>query len=236
MGTLNRGRVRKLLEEQGKTPRALSLAMGDNPYVVRDILNEKSKNPRSDTLSKMAEALGVSLGEILLPNALADDGPAFVGATPDPRIVPRFLPVCHRVQAGLWYEVDGFAQDYPAPPQAVLPDPRFAEWPQWLEEVVGDSVNLRIAPGGFAHVVDAVAMGYAPRNGDYVVVERRRAGGHLRERTIKQLEVTETGVKLWPRSTNAKWSEPITLTDGCADEDVEVEIVGLVIGAYSPFV
>ena len=149
------------------------------------------------------------------------------------QIVPRYLPVRYKVQAGLWYEVDA-----DEPPEqishAVAPDPRFANWPQWLELVVGDSVNLRIAPGSYAHVVDAIEMGYAPKDGDFVVVERRR--GAVRERTIKQAEVKGWAVTLWPRSSNPKWSDPIQVNEGARDgEQIEVEIVGLVIGAYSPF-
>jgi AraC-like DNA-binding protein len=59
------------------------------------------------------------------------------------KLAPKFLPVRYRVQAGLWFEVD--AEE---PPEqvalAVLPDPRFAAYPQWLEKVVGDSVDLKI--------------------------------------------------------------------------------------------
>jgi hypothetical protein len=166
-------------------------------------------------------------------------GPAGAAASPvkrDERLIPVFLPVRYRVQAGTWYENDGYAQtfvqehSYP-----VMPDPRFADWPQWLEEVHGDSANLRVPDGYLAHVVDAVEMGYAVKDGDWVVVERRRAGGALRERTIKQVAVKNGAIELWPRSTNPKWSDPLTILPDRHDEDVEVEIVGLVIGAYAAF-
>lgn len=224
MSTLDRNKLKALLEQQGLTPRALSREIGDNPYLVRDILVGKSKNPRADTVARMATRLGVSVQELLM------DGSAPSGG--DPRIAPRFLPVRYKVQAGLWFEID--AEEPPVQvSHAVHPDPRFAQWPQWLELVVGDSVNLKIPPGHYAHVVDAVEMGYAPTDGNWVVVERRR--GAIRERTIKQIAVTEDGeVQLWPRSTNPKWSAPLQLKQGAEGEDVEVAIVGLVIGAYDP--
>lgn len=148
------------------------------------------------------------------------------------KLAPRFLPVRYRVQAGLWYEVD--AEE---PPEQVtfpvLPDPRFAEFPQWLEKVVGDSVDLKIPAGQYAHVVDAIELGYAPRDGDWVVVERRRDQGGVRERTIKQVEVVGRVTRLQPRSRNPKWSEPVDLRNGSRPGDAEVQIVGLVIGAYN---
>jgi phage repressor protein C with HTH and peptisase S24 domain len=77
MADFNRDRLRELLDRRGVTPRALSLAIGGNPYIVRDILNGKSANPRSDTIAKMAAELGVALDE-LLPGA-----ELHMGNTPD---------------------------------------------------------------------------------------------------------------------------------------------------------
>ena len=167
--------------------------------------------------------------------AVANRAPPEIRVARVDRFVPRYLSVRHKVQAGHWIEVDG---DVQAPPDGmfpVAPDYRYSEWAQWLEEVVGDSVNLKIAPGSFAHVVDAIEMGYEAREGDFVVVERRRGGGLLRERTIKQIAIKDGAIEFWPRSTNPKWQTPLRLTDGRrGNEDIEVEIVGLVIGSYSP--
>lgn len=175
----------------------------------------------SRTLAKLAEAVG--------------QAPPQVGSTKERQVVPHFLSVRYRAQAGLWYEVDG-DHEIEQVSHPVVPDPRYAEWPQWLELVVGDSANKRIGDGEYAHVVDAIEMGFAPKTGKWVVVERRRAQGAIRERTIKQIEVTPEGeVLLCPRSTNPKWSEPISLTAGTKEgEEIEVEIVGLVIGKYDP--
>lgn len=73
-------------------------------------------------------------------------------------------------------------------------------------------------------------------HGKRVVVQRTRAGGLLRERTVKEIAVRKDGtIELVPRSTNAKW-KPFRLTEGIgADEQgVIVEIDGLVIGSYRP--
>lgn len=170
----------------------------------------------SRTLAKLARAAGVEAPEVRNPT--------------EAKIIPLYLPVRYRVQAGAWIEVDYAEQDYPSPPRAVAPDPFYGDYPQWLELVVGDSIDREIQPGGFAHVVDAIEMGYAPQQGDFVVVERRRDQGRLRERSIKQVEITPDGVELWPRSHNPVWNAPLQMS--FAEEGVEVEIVGLVIGAY----
>jgi len=77
MPDFNRERLRELLDRRGVSPRALSLAIGNNPYLVRDILNGKSANPRSNTVSKMAAELDVGVEELL-----AKDEP-HIGNTPD---------------------------------------------------------------------------------------------------------------------------------------------------------
>lgn len=196
----------------GVSPSTVQRAMKDDYQFVTS----------SRTLVKLAEYANV-------------DPPAIISGIKGPKVAPRYLPVRYKVQAGLWYEID---VDEP-PIQAsfaVAPDPRFADYPQWLELVVGDSVNQKIPPGHYAHVVDAVAMGYAPQDGQWVVVERRRDQGRTRERTIKQIAITEGGaVQLWPRSDNPKWCQPVSLTEGVGrDDTIEAEIVGLVVGAYNP--
>ena len=227
-------RVEARLRAVKMSAASASAAAGLSKDAIRNMQRAARTNPdhgvSTRTISALAPVLNTTIGWLMT----GDGDPSQQG---DTRIVPNFLSVRHRVQAGTWYEQDHFIDELPASPQPVAPDPRFAEWPQWLEEVVGDSINLKIAPGGFAHVVDAVAMGYAPRDGDWVVVERCRFGGGLCERTIKQISMGQNGVELWPRSTNPKWSAPVVIGDGLADEeDAQVAIVGLVIGAYSAFI
>jgi hypothetical protein len=112
----------------------------------------------------------------------------------------------------------------------------YAEFPQWLERVRGESMNKVLPDGCLAHVVDAIALGYTPRHEDLVVVVRRRAQGSFEERSIKQVALTPEGPQLWPRSYDPRWTEPLSLTNGVsADQDLEVEIVGKVVRAYMTF-
>jgi SOS-response transcriptional repressor LexA len=209
--------MQEVMLEKGLTPTSWAQLAGvARTTIARAIKEGYPFVTSSRTLAKLAKAAEV-------------DTPDIRHMT-ESQIVPLYLPVRYRVQAGAWIEVDYAEQEYPYPPRAVTPDPQFAEWPQWLELVVGDSIDKEIQPGSFAHVVDAIEMGYSPQDQDFVVVERRREQGRLRERSIKQVQFTPTGVELWPRSNNPAWNKPLQLAH--PEEGVEAEIVGLVIGSY----
>ena len=64
VGDFNRERLRAIIQERGVTPREVSLRVGQNAYLVRDILNGRSANPRLDTVQKLADALGVPLRDL----------------------------------------------------------------------------------------------------------------------------------------------------------------------------
>jgi SOS-response transcriptional repressor LexA len=207
----------QVMEEKGLNPATWAKAAGvARTTIARPIKEGYEFVTSSRTLAKLAKGAGVDAPNIKQTSAA--------------KIVPLYLPVRHRVQAGHWIEVDCAEQDFPAPPKAVRPDPDYGEWPQWLELVVGDSVDKEIPPGHFAHVVDIIEMGYAVQDGDFVVVERRRDQGRLRERSIKRVTFVDGRIELWPYSHNPSWDRPLELA--APGEGVEVEIVGLVIGAY----
>ena len=71
------GRLRTLMVERRLTQSALAQTSGVSQSQISRILSGKSALPRDTTLSQLAEALGVSLGEILgdtaLPGTFSDD-------------------------------------------------------------------------------------------------------------------------------------------------------------------
>lgn len=145
------------------------------------------------------------------------------------------LAVRDRVQAGAWLAADDTIQTsrtYPA-----LRDERYPYAKQWLSEVSGDSVDkLGIFNGDLVHCIDAIDLHYQPRTGDVVEVERLRFEGRERELSIKQVEVYPDGsVKLWPRSTNPRWTEPLDLTMDVGEETAEVRIRALVTASIRRF-
>lgn len=179
---------------------------------------------------RYARALGVT-PEWLLYGKVA-------GQRPEPALgalTTRVLPIAHEVAAGLWMPADE-VRDEPIGYYDAHFLQEYEHFQQWLEAVSGDSMDRMLPSGALIHVVDAIAMGYSAKHGDLVVVVRRRAQGAFVERSVKQVEMTAEGIELWPRSHNARWSEPLTMRDGMNDtDDAEVEIVGKVVQAYIDF-
>jgi SOS-response transcriptional repressor LexA len=144
------------------------------------------------------------------------------------------LPLIGPVQAGAWLAVDETAQDEPLM-VAVARDRRYPHARQWLREVRGDSMSARnIYPGDLAHVVDLTEAGINLNTGMIVEVTRTRDGGGLREITLKEVEIGDSAVILWPRSLNPRWKDPMTLgsDDG---SDIEVQITGLLLAKITRF-
>lgn len=206
---------------------------------LRNYLRGRTRVLRTDTLQALAKALDRSMEDVAealgMPQRARSQLPGEPSATTAVRAPVRAgaaLPVRHAVQAGAWLEVDETAQArIPSPP--VTADPAFPREAQWLELVRGDAVDLYYPDGSFVHVVDAVAIGYAPRHEDFVVVERKRHQGGLIERSLKQIAITEGVVELWPRSRNPNWKAPLDLYSE-ADEETTIEIAALVLGGYVP--
>lgn len=248
MLTLRPDRIRKRLELLGLNEnRASELATGGKSRdLVRKILKDEQRGTNYAWTLGLAAALQCSVE--YLSGASDDVGApppmperASRGKKPPATDAPRrapvsaapTLPVRYVVQAGAWLEVDNVGQDRIAGPP-VSADPAFPRDAQWLELVRGDSADLFYPEGIYVHVVDAVAIGYAPRQDDFVVVERRRHQGGLIERSLKQIAIAGRRIELWPRSRNPKWKAPLDLKpEKRADDDV-VEISALVIGGYLP--
>lgn len=57
MSELDRTRLKAAIQERGETYRSLSLKVGTNDSLVKDMLGAKSGNPRMDSLQKIAAAL-----------------------------------------------------------------------------------------------------------------------------------------------------------------------------------
>jgi transcriptional regulator with XRE-family HTH domain len=192
---------------------------------------------RPDVQSKLAAALGATVEDLL------DAKRRLAGDPPNPRIPGDPRPVAPRgattglyirdtVQAGAFLVANDLSQEEPTLyPHAS--DGRYPHADQWLSRVRGDSVNLLgIFDGDLVHCVSTTDIAYTPRTGDIVEVERTRFGGQMRELTLKQVEVTPNGPMLWPRSTNERFREPVSVTEGADHgEELEVRIRGLVVGS-----
>ncbi len=178
-------------------------------FTVEDVLRLRTEVMQTDTIAPMR--VGFEVGRPLV--GIAE------------------LPLRGKVQAGAWLETDDLDQSEPQS-FPVAADRRYPHAPQWLSMVVGDSVDqLGIFDGDLAQFVDAIAIDYKPRHGDVVEAERLRFDGALRELTIKQVEIDQDGaVRLWPRSNNPKWKDPLVLDHGAEGEDgIEVRVRGVLL-------
>lgn len=137
------------------------------------------------------------------------------------------MPVRGEVRAGAWLEIDENPPDMGTIP--AMHDPRFTRATQFALLVVGTSMNKVVPPGQYVIVASWPELGQELRDGDLVVVRRERAMTY--EVTLKRARVGTNGKwQLWPESTDPRYQEPVTMGDG--DRDVEVTVIGKVVGRY----
>ena len=92
--------------------------------------------------------------------------------------------------------------------------------------------KARLFDGDYVICVPYFMARTKPTARDLAVVERRR--GSATERTVKQIEIDQSGTcQLWPRSDDPRFQSPIPC-DGPEPDGTEIEIIGLVIGSFTP--
>jgi SOS-response transcriptional repressor LexA len=214
-------RLRQRLEELGMSPRAASLQAGGSADLVRGILRGANKSVRGDHLVGLARVLQVPESWLITGTINARLSPLQPG--PDINGPPEDfgVPFGGVVEAGAWRVVDTMNQDGEYRRVPLAPDPRYPLDKQFAFLVAGDSMNkARIFEG--MHVLAVAIDEWEKRHrettdGQIVVVECLRNGGHERERTIKRLRVFRDRVELQPESDNPL-HEPIVLNNG--DEEL----------------
>ena len=157
-------------------------------------------------------------------------------ATPSP--VRRFVRPLYGgvVEAGSFREVNDFED-----PDRIVPDaeedPRFPGVPLISFDVAGDSMNALqptpILPGQRVIGVDFEGLrNRVPlRDGMIVIVEQSLSGGHLRERSVKQLEMHRDRTEFCPRSSNPKHKPivvPFDTVDQGDEDGREVKVLAIV--------
>lgn len=217
-------RLRQKRQERGLSAEDLASRVGRSVSAVRNQENGTNGIPAA-LARKYAAALGTTPAWLLYGHEVQEAAAA-------PEISE--LPIIGPVQAGAWLAIDESAQDEPIF-FAALADRRYPHARQWLREVRGDSMNAKgIMPGDLVHIVDLGEAGINLNSGMIVEVTRTRAGGQLKEITLKEVEIDGDGMRLWPRSTNPRWSAPLVLDDGDGD-DIEVRVTGLLLQAIKRF-
>lgn len=177
---------------------------------------ERGKSPsllQPSVQQKLASSVGADVETLMMVRsrlATSHDSQvatAFAEREKYNHLFPKELTIRHRLQAAWSFDDDGM--DYGNWP--VLPDPRHPNADQWLDEIYDDHAEgLGLQRGDLVQCVAAADIGLYPRTGELVIVERRRPVEE-RELTLRQVENTPTGVKLWARSPNARLSQPLEI-------------------------
>lgn len=219
-------RLRQKLEELGWSTAELGRRMGkpDQAFLERlyKYVRGEVKNPRGDLLDQIAAVVGLTGPQLRYGFEFTDDTQRY----------SIEIKILGEVAAGVWKDVQRSdhtefeRDDSPFPP-----DPRYPVETQYDLIVRGTSIN-RVAMDGYRlRCVDVHKAGLEVHDGDLVIVERRRDGGHLIETTAKRVRRRRGKLELWPDSDDPQWQEPILYGE---DKGDAVQIQALVIYAYRP--
>lgn len=218
-------RIQDRLKATGLSERAASIQAFGHPSAIRNIRNGMTKDPSITTMTKLAGVLDTS------PEYLAF-GTSGVPAN-DPgkpfSINPNlYLPVTGEVAAGQWREHDTTIDHPIYDPVPVPVDPRWPKDAQYVLITRGTSINRQARDGDYLACVDARVTRYQPRDEELVIVERRRDGGGLIERTAKKFKRAGEVFELWPDSDDPRWQEPIVVDPREPVEGMEIEVIAFV--------
>ncbi len=192
-------RLRLRMEQLNTNPRALSIAATGKPDAVRQILQGRVKSPRSDTITGLAKALGVSEGWLLNGG---DDSPsqqptirptpnASEAAIPIPSLqsMPRDVPVFGTASGSVAGAAQGAWQITSDPVDYVRRAPGLATARDaYALYVENSSMEPRFPPGELVFI----HPGRPVRSGDIVVLQVQNA----------EHEPIETYIKVMVRRAN----------------------------------
>lgn len=208
-------RIRQIREGKGLTQDQLAERMGTRGATIHRL--EVGKMELTEKwMRRFKDALDVPIPELL--------------EEPEHH-APLGVELKGEIRAGAWLELDEHREAESPLYIDVMPDKRFPGARQFALKVIGTSMNKFIQPGSYVIVADWADLGLLePREDDVLVIRRQRAMTY--EITLKRARRGADGWEFWPESTDPRYQEPISMADG--DRDVEVTIVGLVVGRYIP--
>jgi hypothetical protein len=233
------------MKELGMNPRSASLASGLNATAIRELVRKPGLSPKMETVRKLAEGLDTTpewlaygIGDptssskelVLRPH---HEPPIAGSATQIPNSLFVRAAYGGVVEAGSFREVDEVGE----PEQAFfveMADREYPDVPLITFTVAGDSMNdLKphpLLPGQRVVCLDFEGLkNRVPlRDGMVVVVEQTTGAGHLRERSVKQIELYRDRTEFCPRSTNPKHKPIVVPYQMEPDDGREVRILGIV--------
>ena len=180
------------------------------------------KQPRGDTLDKIAEALGTT--SLWLEYGI-EDQPANEPLTAirefDGKITG--VSVSGFVKAGVW-------QDARSGGPRAMSVPSIGGYPadcQVAFIVDGESLNKIARDGDVLICLDLIKTGVSIRDNDLVIVEMTKHDGEFVDRSAKRVRKTLSGYELWPESDHPDFQEPMVLDR--VDEGVEMTVSAKVL-------
>lgn len=181
------------------------------------------RQPRAADLQGLARVLECSVEDLLGEQPSATTKPPERG-----NLHP--VPLIGRTAAGIFREViefDDGEPEYVFEPE----DEDFPKTKRFALTVEGDSMNAADPPmpdGSRVICLDFEQTGLPFIEGMIVVVQQIREGGHLREWSVKQIELHDDEVWFCPRSTNGKHKPIKVANDPDDDRWNKLEVIGLV--------
>ena len=221
-------RIKAARKERDMTQGELGKALGVGQSVISEMEAGKLKNWPLHA-NGIIRALGKprSYFEPDAPDvAAAPQIP--VSVVPPIKDIARRIPVVGDVQAGVWLEA--VAREYYEVDEYLPIDVAGYESARLKAmRVVGPSMNKIYPPGRFVVLAEPAEAGI--RNGDHVVVERRR--GPMVEITLKEyVEEADGRIALWPRSNHPDFQEPFYLKNRDETDQDGLTIIGVVVADY----
>lgn len=196
----------------------LAAHLGLRAEAVTRILSN-DKEPRviqADELVKMSEFFGSAP-----PGMKLDLNPIEVNIDT--------IPVRGKVAASSWMDVEdmdfGWEDMDPVPTISGVPK----EF-QFALMVEGNCLNKKASHGDVLICLDIIKAHASFKEGDLVIVERKKYDGQMVQRTAKRVKMTAKGYELWPESTDPAHQDPIILYEQSPGESAVV--IGVVLWIF----
>jgi len=219
-------RLKAALAAKDRDAAEVSRAASLSSSAIRNIFNGKSASPRTETLNKIANELGVSPSWLMTGiGEQWSDNDTIIVDEPSPG-----LELCGIVEAGAWRDIR-LAENSSGRLLPVAEDSRFKNASQFLLRVVGSSMNtsqpIPILDGAIVRCINFSESGLSLKTGQIVVVQRCRNGGKEIETTLKRVICLEHSIELRPESTNPA-HETLVLDNLQGTDQIETKIIAIV--------
>lgn len=233
-------RIDRRLTKLQKAATAASEEAGLSPSAIRNIYDGTSRSPRSETLQKLAPALETTFEWLSIgtgresTSGSASEKPTDSAKPQQGEIAVGRMYVRWVAEAGNWREFDDYS-DQEEPEWYLVPQRPGDPLRRFLTKIAGDSMDkARLFDGDYVVTIDWNDLDRPANDGEIVVVQQTRDGGHTIETTVKQIRVHKDRYELHPRSSNPK-HKAIVVKHGDGERDGrQVTIIGLVESVYRP--